>query len=170
MKVIFYHGYGSSKKSSKYVYLEKFCKEKGYELICDEVDHTSSETLSVHINRLKRETENSKEEIILVGHSLGGYYALYLARMFFLKCLLINPCLFEAARYTGTDLGIFSLDRVPTVILADMNDTELDINLVVEKMKTECEVVQVHGDGHLFNDNLDLIGHYVDDLRYTFSL
>lgn len=170
MKVIFYHGDGSSKASSKYIYLEKFCKEKGYELICDEVDYTSPNVLDVYINRLKKETEDFGEEIILVGHSLGGYFALYLARKFWLKCLLINPCLFEAGKYTKIDLCTFCLAKVPTIILADMNDDQLDINIVCERMEDECEVIKVYGDGHRFDENLEMIGPLIEDLKYTFTL
>jgi len=170
MKIIFYHGFESSRQSSKYIYLEKYCTEKGYELICDEVDHTSPDVLDVYVNRLKKEIEDFSKEIILVGHSLGGYYALYLARRFWLKCLLINPCLFEADKYTKIKLDTFSLERVPTTILADMNDGVLDMKTVCEKMEKECLVIKVYGDGHKFESSLNLIGPQLDDLIYSFAL
>ena len=169
MKIIFYHGFESSRKSSKYVFLEKYCADRGYKLICDEVDHISESVVSTHINRLNEESDKWDDEIVLVGHSLGGYYASNLSKRFGVKCLLINPCL-NPENYTKNRVDASSYPLTDTVVLIDMNDGVLDMNAVYDKLKDEAEVIKIYGDGHKFESSLDLIGVYLDQLINTYNL
>jgi len=169
MKVIFYHGFESSRKSSKYVFLEKYCTERGYKLICDEVDHLSESVVSTHIDRLSEEINKWDDEIVLVGHSLGGYYARYLSRRFGVKCLLINPCL-NPENYTKNRVNASSYPLTNTVVLIDMNDGVLDMNAVYDELKDETEIIKVYGDGHKFESSLDLIAIHLDGLINSYNL
>ena len=169
MKIIFYHGFESSRKSSKYVFLEKYCAERGYELICDEVDHISESVESTHVNRLREEVNKWDDEIVLVGHSLGGYYARYLSRRFAVKCLLINPCL-HPENYTQNRVNASLYPLTDTVVLIDMNDGVLDMNSVYDELNDETRVIKVYGDGHKFESSLDLIATHLDELINSYAL
>lgn len=169
MKIIFYHGFESSRKSSKYIFLEQYCVARGYKLICDEVDHISESVVSTHVNRLIEEINKWDDEIVLVGHSLGGYYARYLSRRFWVKCLLINPCL-NPEHYTKNRVTSASYPLVDTVVLMDMNDGVLDMQAVYNELKDEAKTIKVHGDGHKFDANLDLIAIELDGLINSYNL
>lgn len=86
--ILYIHGFGSTGNSFKSEILEKnFPNEK---VIYPNLEHRPKkdiETLSKIIEKYK------SEKILLVGTSLGAYYAYLLGRKYSVSCALVNPSL-----------------------------------------------------------------------------
>ena len=113
---------------------------------------------------------------MLIGSSLGGYYAQYLAHRFKLKTVLINPALmplttlsdylgentnfYTGEKYTLTQAhldALLSLDipdpcitPVPTLLLLDKGDEILDYRVAVARYQNCAEIVMFNGGDHQF--------------------
>jgi predicted esterase YcpF (UPF0227 family) len=110
---------------------------------------------------------------ILIGSSLGGFYAQYLARRFRLAAVLINPALQPRrtlAAYLGWQTNYYSRERyyfgeqelerlaqyevpkpcsdpVPTLVLLDADDELIDCR-VAQQRYADCGRVIVYPGGH----------------------
>ena len=100
--IIYIHGFASSGFGSK--------PQKFKEYFEDEIITISLPTIpNLAINTLEQLIEafvSIDEEVQLIGSSLGGFYALYLANKYDLKAVLINPAVNPAGtldRYEGVD-------------------------------------------------------------------
>ncbi len=86
--LIYIHGFNSSAKGFKCLQVKDLMLERG------QISHFRAPNLPVSpleaIDQLK-EVIFSLEKPTLIGSSLGGYYATYLAERYQLKALLINP-------------------------------------------------------------------------------
>jgi hypothetical protein len=85
--ILYIHGYGSSGDSDKACHYKRFFG-------LDRVEApTLSSTISLAIAQLSEWIENKKshDAVGLIGASLGGYFALYLADYFSVPAVLINP-------------------------------------------------------------------------------
>ena len=88
--ILYIHGFASSGKGIKAELLRDFFTENGEKFLSPSlsfIPHLSVSTLENII-------EVCDEEITLMGSSLGGYYAIYLAQKYALKAILINPSIF----------------------------------------------------------------------------
>jgi predicted esterase YcpF (UPF0227 family) len=87
-KVLYIHGFNSSPQSRKAQLLKARFEERGgiENYFCPQLPHRP--ILAMH--RLE-EIIQKNPEVLVVGSSLGGYYATYLAEKFNLKAVLINP-------------------------------------------------------------------------------
>lgn len=86
--VIYIHGFGSSGVSSKAKILKKNLKAFG-DVLAPSLSHIPDlaiDTLEQLIISYKK-----KEDVYLIGTSLGGFYAIYLANKFNIPAILINP-------------------------------------------------------------------------------
>ena len=89
VSVVYIHGFNSSPASFKAQQVRKAWSQLGLpaeQLLIPELHHHPQQAiaqLQVAIERLERP--------VLVGSSLGGYYATYLAERYGLQALLINP-------------------------------------------------------------------------------
>lgn len=134
------------------------------------------------------------EPLLLIGSSLGGFYAQYLARQFFCAAVLINPALVPT-QTLKTQLGenrvyqtgkvftfrpsqLQALQRfdivapcsapVPTLVLVDRGDEVIDPTPAIERY-TDCAEVRAfdggnHGFAHL-SESLGLIKDFYRRLR-----
>ena len=86
---IYLHGFRSSPASSKAQLLKKSLSEKGLSSLfwCEELPVAPDRA----IETVERVIEAYPEESVLIGSSLGGYYATYLAEKHDLRAILINP-------------------------------------------------------------------------------
>ena len=88
--IIYIHGFGSSGFGGKATI---FKKQYGNILCSPSLSYVPT----LAINTLEQLIEISlanKQEVNLIGSSLGGFYALYLANKYELKAVLINPSIF----------------------------------------------------------------------------
>jgi len=90
--IIYLHGFNSSPQSGKARYLKQHLDERGMgaEFVCPQLPHRPDLALAVVEAEIARQR---KEKITLVGSSLGGFYATWLAEKHDVRAALINPAI-----------------------------------------------------------------------------
>ena len=83
--ILYLHGYDSSSQGEKPQRLRKYCSEN--RLLIPDLPLDPQECLKVCEDTLR----TASNDTIIIGASLGGFYAYYLASKFKKDCLLINP-------------------------------------------------------------------------------
>ena len=89
---IIIHGFGSAGKGGKAILFRDYFKEQGKPCIAPSLSYVPE----LAMDTLEQLIESCGEEVTLVGSSLGGYYAIYLAEKYGLKAVLINPAVDSA--------------------------------------------------------------------------
>jgi uncharacterized protein len=90
--IIYLHGFNSSPQSSKAQHLKRHLDErgKGTEFVCPQLPHRPDLALVLVETEM---AQQPKEKITLVGSSLGGFYATWLAEKHDVRAVLINPAI-----------------------------------------------------------------------------
>lgn len=83
--ILYLHGYDSSSQGQKAQILRKQCSEN--RLLIPDLPLNPQEAMQLSEDMLR----TASNDTIIVGASLGGFYAYYLAAKFKRDCLLINP-------------------------------------------------------------------------------
>ena len=88
--IIYLHGFNSSPQSGKAQHLKRILEGKGNgaQFACPHLPHWPEKAVAVVEAERAR---HPKEEITLVGSSLGGFYATWLAEKHSVRAVLINP-------------------------------------------------------------------------------
>ena len=88
--LIYIHGFNSSAQSGKARELQAYLAARGLaeQYLCPDLPHRPSAAIAL----LERHIAESKTPVKLLGSSLGGFYATYLAERHGLKAVQINPC------------------------------------------------------------------------------
>ena len=96
--LIYIHGFNSSSQSGKARELQAYLAERGLAggYVCPDLPHRPSEAIAL----LERHIARSPTPVKLMGSSLGGFYATYLAEKHGLKAVQINPCVACDAKLT----------------------------------------------------------------------
>jgi len=174
--VIYLHGFGSAGFGEK--------AQKFLEYFEDEMITPTLSTIPVlAIATLEQIIEafvNRGIKVSLVGSSLGGFYALYLANKYDLKAVLINPavtpwlnsdsldkdgeemsiCYYDNSRFEFNHSHIQSLRNYEVVMLKNpsnfltllqTDDEVLDYNEAADKLE-ETELIIEEGGSHSFED------------------
>lgn len=89
--ILYLHGYGSSSQGEKAQLLRKECPQN--RLLIPDLPLNPQECMRLSEDLLRM----ASNDTIIIGASLGGFYALYLAAKFKKDCLLINPVLHPSA-------------------------------------------------------------------------
>lgn len=174
--VIYLHGFGSAGFGQK---AQKFLEYFEDEMITP----TLSTIPNLAIATLEQIIEafiNRGIKISLIGSSLGGFYALFLANKYDLKAVLINPaispwlnsdgldknaddmsiCYYDNSRFEFNHSHIQSLRNYEVVMLKNpsnfltllqTDDEVLDYNDAAEKLE-ETELIIEEGGSHSFED------------------
>jgi len=88
--ILYIHGFGSSGRGFKVTQMKQWFSEQ--ELLSPSLSYIPE--LAIDTLRQLIECLQQKEETVqLIGSSLGGFYALYLAEYYNLRTVLINPAL-----------------------------------------------------------------------------
>lgn len=90
MQVLYIHGYSSSPSSDKARSIADFCTQQG---LAFTALRRSTEDPDIALNEYRQQIAGlpNNDDRLLVGSSLGGFFALQLARELPARCLLINP-------------------------------------------------------------------------------
>jgi uncharacterized protein len=89
MKLLYLHGFCSSPRSDKAVSVVNYCAQHGLpEPIVPQLPVSPIEAIQLCEQLIEHHPINA-----VCGSSLGGFYALYLAEKFKLRCALINPAI-----------------------------------------------------------------------------
>lgn len=87
--ILYIHGFNSSSASFKARVLRQRLAGSGVEFAAPDLPHRPLQA----IGQLEALIGQAREEVFLIGSSLGGYYATWLAEKHGLKAALINPAL-----------------------------------------------------------------------------
>lgn len=86
--IIYIHGFGSSGLGGKSSQFREYFKNKNIPFIAPSLSYVPELAIST-----LEELIGTYEDVKLMGSSLGGFYAMYLAQKFGLKAVLINPAM-----------------------------------------------------------------------------
>lgn len=84
--ILYIHGFGSSGEGGKAKIFREHFRKRGVPFMAPSLSYVPE----LAIKTLEEIIEMC-EDITLIGSSLGGYYAIYLAEKYGLKTVLINP-------------------------------------------------------------------------------
>lgn len=172
--LIYIHGLNSSALSYKAGVVRKRMAElrRATEFLCPELPHRPSEAIAL-LDALVQ--EHRGERPALVGSSLGGFYATWLAEHRDVRAVLVNPAvrpyrflaqycgpqtnLYTGARYELTaqhiaELRALEVERITPeryLLMVQTGDEVLDYRDAVERYHG-CEQVIVDGGDHGFAD------------------
>lgn len=171
--IIYIHGFASSGFGSKPQKFKEYFEEEVITISLPTIPNLAIDTLEQIIEGFL-----SKEEpVYLVGSSLGGFYALYLANKYDLKAVLINPAIDPFStldRYEGVDfvtnyydnsrfeftkghiksLKNYEVDYIKNpenfITLLQEEDEVLDYSVAALKLE-ETELIIEEGGNHSFD-------------------
>ena len=93
--IIYLHGFRSSPDSIKATFLRHFCSTNDIDFLCPPLDMSPKKAVAQAITIVKNLIDDQNQQIILIGSSLGGFYATYIMqnceRSEQLLSILINP-------------------------------------------------------------------------------
>jgi predicted esterase YcpF (UPF0227 family) len=177
--LIYIHGFNSSARSFKAALVRgrMVARESGSEFACPDLDHRPTRAIAQLEALLAGEKSAS---VALIGSSLGGYYATYLAEQRGLRAALINPAVrpYEGLRaylgpqrnlhtgmqYEFTEQHLAELRALETaritpehyLLLMTTGDEVLDYRIAAAKYNG-CEQVFVEGGDHGFSGFVDYV-------------
>jgi predicted esterase YcpF (UPF0227 family) len=178
--IIYLHGFNSSPQSGKAQHLKRYLegKGRGAEFVCPQLPHWPDEAVAVVEAEIVR-----RERITLVGSSLGGFYATWLAEKHSVRAVLVNPAIdphvglraylgpqqasYGGERYELTEEHLrqwkeFFVIRVRPeryLLLVETGDEVLDYRAAVRKYRGAKQIVVQGGDHSLasFPEQIPLI-------------
>lgn len=156
--VVFFHGFASSPRTNKFNVIDR-------EKICLKVDYNAEQYQDVDKNYhdLVESVLDEGYIPILVGHSLGGYWALRLAERFNVSCVIVNPQLWPTSELIR-DVDMYDIGtefRAPKYVYVETGDEVIDVDRTVEwAMKNSS--VRIYEGGHHRVEKLDTINTLID--------
>ncbi len=168
--IIYIHGFGSAGQGGKANLFREYFKSKGQPFIAPSLSYVPELAIST-----LEELINSYDDVQLIGSSLGGYYAIYLAEKYGLKAVLINPAVQSSKTlkravnlqgkapnyYDGSSfewnenhlemLKAYSVERVESdsyLLLLQKGDDVLDYREAMEKIPNAQLVLEEGGTHH----------------------
>ncbi len=155
-RLIYLHGFRSSPKSFKGQLLERRMREvgRGADYVCPQLPASPLEAVSLVRRELRPEVSDT-----LVGSSLGGFYATWLAERLGCRAALINPAVFPA-RDLRAQLGVQTMyhDDTPFEFLPGHVDELLTLQAGVITFPERYLLIAATGDELL--DWREMVAHY----------
>ncbi|MCB1649592.1 MAG: esterase [Pseudomonadales bacterium] len=166
--LLYLHGFNSSPLSSKARKTYDYCERLGMaaRIAVPELPHVPAQAMNEMCDIIEAQTC----PVVLIGSSLGGYYASYLAEKYDLRAALINPAVnparlwhehlgenrnyYSGRRYTITQDHVEQLRAIDTpvlrhpgnfLLLVQTGDETLDYRLAVDKYKDSTRIIQDGG-------------------------
>jgi predicted esterase YcpF (UPF0227 family) len=173
VSLIYLHGFNSSSRSFKVRLLRERLAALGREgeLVCPDLPHRPAEAIAA----ASRLIENEAGPVALIGSSLGGYYATWLAERHEAPAVLLNPAvrpydllaghvgpqanLYSGERYEFTDRHIAELREIELdaitperyLLIVETGDESLDYRDAVDRYRGARQIV-VEGGDHGMSD------------------
>ncbi|WP_347453712.1 YqiA/YcfP family alpha/beta fold hydrolase [Acinetobacter thermotolerans] len=140
-KILFIHGLDSSKESTKFHAIDA---DKKY---CIDVDYRNLNYVTVA--EFYSEIIQKIQPDILVGHSLGGYWALKMSQRFQIPCVIANPSLNPNFRDDYPAICDEDLQHdIPQFAYIELGDEMLDMHTVQSQLEDYMHVEAVAGGHH----------------------
>ncbi len=171
--IIYIHGFASSGFGTKPQKFKEYFEEDIITISLPTIPNLAIDTLEQIIEAFL----NKEEDVYLVGSSLGGFYALYLANKYDLKAVLINPAIdpwgtldryegidfvtnyYDNSRFEFTKAHIKSLKNYEVnyiknpqnfMTLLQEEDEVLDYSVAASKLE-DTELIIEEGGNHSFD-------------------
>lgn len=182
--LLYLHGFLSSPQSNKAQQTVRYCRAMGFNRLLVPEMVTSPAATMAQLEALIAKQQDS--DLVLIGSSLGGYYATYLGERYGFPAALINPAVrpFEHWEehigrhknyYNDTiqevtykdieELEALHVDRLSKpenfLLLVETGDETLDYRLAVEKYADATKIVH-KGGNHSYE-------HFSEDLPHIFD-
>jgi predicted esterase YcpF (UPF0227 family) len=179
--LLYLHGFNSSPLSSKARITYDYCERLGIadHLAVPELPHIPALAIAQMCEIIEAQTL----PVALIGSSLGGYYATYLAERYGLRAALVNPAVkpadlwydhlgenrnyYSGRRYWINEDHVQQLREIDTeqlrypsnyLLLVQTGDETLDYRLAVDKYKSATSIIQ-EGGNHSFERYEDMLPH-----------
>jgi hypothetical protein len=157
--ILFMHGLNSSNQTNKYTTItqEKYCETVDYlELGVDGISKTYDEL----IDRIKPD--------VLVGHSLGGYWALKKGAERNIPCVLLNPSLFPMTE-GYTDITTNELAKAPMIhAYIELGDEIINGYSIAQFLSTKA-ALRLDQAGHHRIERLYMVNEIINQ-HYAYEL
>jgi predicted esterase YcpF (UPF0227 family) len=174
-RFFYLHGFNSGFDPS-------IAKIKSFESIAPVEGRTTDYLDDNDVQALTRAVEISKElpgELILVGTSLGGYFARYLSKKFNLRCILLNPALTPFAslqraegsqtnyltgkiknvtREAVVGLAKYAVNNTSDCLTILATDDEVIDHTFAQRLLCESSKIILTDGGHRMNDVNKMLG------------
>lgn len=139
-KILFLHGLDSSKESTKFHAIDaiqKFCINVDYR-------NLNFQTVAEFYNEIIKKIQPD----IIVGHSVGGYWALKMSVAHHIPCVIANPSLHPDFRDDYPAIADQDLNHdIPQMAYLELGDEILDMHAVQEQLEDYMHI-QSHALGH----------------------
>jgi len=172
--LVYIHGFNSSPLSLKARQTADYFARAGLSdcLAVPELSHEPARA----IDDLCSIIEGRSQPVALIGSSLGGYYATWLAEHYNLRAALVNPAVnpvalwqshlglnhnyYSGRRYDITREHVEQLRKLDVpeprhpenlLLLVQMGDETLDCRLAVDKYKSSASIIQAGGNHSFVN-------------------
>ncbi len=159
-KILFLHGLDSSKESTKFHAIDA---EQKY---CINIDYRNLNFRTVAdfyhdiIQKIQPE--------IIVGHSLGGYWALKMSHAHQIPCVIANPSLKPNFRDDYPAISDFDLDHdIPQLAYLELGDEILDMYEVKHQLEDFMQV-ETHTGGHHRLAHPECINALIQQIETTY--
>lgn len=162
-KLLFLHGLDSSRESSKF---EALCAKRK---LCINVDYRNLnyQTVADFYDEI---IEHVQPEI-LVGHSLGAYWALKMSVRYNLPCVIANPSLNPSFREDYSPISDLDLNHdIPQLAYVELGDEILDMYKAQEFLENYMQVEAVTDGEHRLRYPERLNDLILQIERYHFGL
>lgn len=159
-KILFLHGLDSSKESSKFHAIHA---EKKY---CIDIDYRNLNFKTVE--NLYHEIIEKIKPNLLIGHSLGGYWALKMSHYYRLPTIVANPSLNPDFREDYLAIDEQDLDHdIPQIAYLELGDEILDMYAVMAQLEPYMQIEAFEG-GHHRLVQPEHLNHLIDYMEQTF--
>ena len=183
--ILYLHGYDASSQGTKPNILREVCKEN--RLLIPDLPLDPQECLSLSEDTLK----TASNDTIIIGASLGGFYAYYLASKYKRDCILLNPVikpsdevkkmldeetnldtkkvlLSAVNMFLSLESNLASLNNPSSCFLALGSDDQIIDPIIAAKYIREPHI-QTYDDDHSLHNSFEKILSDCDDyLAQTF--
>lgn len=156
-KILFLHGLDSSKESTKFHAIDA---EKKY---CIEVDYRNLNFKTVE--RFYHDTIEKIKPDLLIGHSLGGYWALRMSQFHRIPTIIANPSLSPDFRTDYPAINEHDLEHdIPQIAYIELGDEILDMYAATALLETYMQIDAVEGGHHRLAqpENLNRLIEYME--------
>jgi len=188
LNIVYLHGFGSSGQSDKVTALKKHYNSPEFNVISPTLPVNSKDAIK-EITKILSTNDN----FILIGTSLGGFYADYFNKLADIPCVLINPAINVKllAKYIGINKNYntgkeytyskkdfddlvelsekkdqFGYNESPEYVIVAKDDELCDWRLATKTFNKPTHWLQIEETGgHRFN-NIKLILETLDELIY----
>lgn len=140
-KILFLHGLDSSKESTKFHAInanQKYCINIDYR-------NLNFKTVADFYHDIIQKIQPD----IIVGHSLGGYWALKMSQAHHIPCIVANPSLNPNFRDDYPAINDLDLDHdIPQLAYIELGDEILDMYKVKHQLEDYMQVESFDGGHH----------------------